>query len=48
MRSVNPAYAEEFRSRIAGARVEVLEDAGHLPHLEAADRAADAVNRFLA
>lgn len=45
---VNPAYAEEFRSRIAGARVEVLEDAGHLPHLEAADRAAAAVTAFLA
>ena len=40
--------AEEFRSRIAGARVEVLEGAGHLPHIEASERAAEAVTRFLA
>src|SRR5712692_6270383 len=30
----SPVYAEEFASRIAGARVELVENAGHLPHLE--------------
>jgi pimeloyl-ACP methyl ester carboxylesterase len=45
---VNPAYAEEFRSRIANARVEVLEGAGHLPQLEVPQRAAEAITNFLA
>jgi pimeloyl-ACP methyl ester carboxylesterase len=47
-RIIAPAYAQEFAKRIAGARVELIEAAGHLPHLEATDAAANAVLGFLA
>ena len=41
-------YADEFASRIAGARVELVEGAGHLPHLEQLAAVASAVRSFLA
>ena len=41
------AYAQEFAGRIAGARVEMIDHAGHLPHLEQADKVAAAVGTFL-
>ncbi len=40
-------YAQEFASRIATARVETIADAGHLPHLEAAERVARLMKGFL-
>jgi pimeloyl-ACP methyl ester carboxylesterase len=43
---VPPVYAEEFASRIPGARVELLDQAGHLPHLERMDRFAPLVTEF--
>jgi pimeloyl-ACP methyl ester carboxylesterase len=46
-RIIAQAYAEEFAKRIAGARIETVERAGHLPHLEQPDRVAKAVNGFL-
>jgi pimeloyl-ACP methyl ester carboxylesterase len=45
---IDAAYAQEFAKRIAGARVELIEQAGHLPHLEQPDAAIKAVRGFLA
>jgi len=42
-----PVYAQEFAKRIAGAKVEVIERAGHLPHLEQPERVVAAVGKFL-
>ena len=33
-RIIAPVYAQEFAKRIAGAKVEMIDGAGHLPHLE--------------
>jgi pimeloyl-ACP methyl ester carboxylesterase len=44
----SPRYAEAFRERIAGARVETVERAGHLPHEEQPDTVAALVSTFLA
>jgi pimeloyl-ACP methyl ester carboxylesterase len=44
---IEAAYAEEFRRRIAGARVELIGQAGHLAHLERPDAVANAVLGFL-
>jgi len=44
---IAPAYAEEFARRIANSRVELIEAAGHLPHLEQADRVVRLVRDFL-
>jgi pimeloyl-ACP methyl ester carboxylesterase len=41
-------YAQEFAARVAGARVELIDAAGHLPHLEQADAVAKVVQSFLA
>jgi pimeloyl-ACP methyl ester carboxylesterase len=46
-RIVAPPYAQEFAKHIARARVEVIEKAGHLPHLEAPDHVAKLVTEFL-
>ncbi len=43
-----PVYAGEFASRIAGARSELIDRAGHLPHLEQGERVAALVQKFLA
>jgi len=45
---VPPIYAEEFAARIPGARVEILESAAHLVHLERMDRFAPLVSDFCA
>jgi pimeloyl-ACP methyl ester carboxylesterase len=37
---IAPTYADEFAARITGARVERIEGAGHLPHLEASEAVA--------
>jgi pimeloyl-ACP methyl ester carboxylesterase len=42
-----PDYAEEFKRRIAGSKVEMIDGAGHLPHLEQPDSVARAVEAFL-
>lgn len=44
---IAPDYAKEFASRITGARVELIDGAGHLPHLEQPESAARAVTGFL-
>jgi pimeloyl-ACP methyl ester carboxylesterase len=46
-RIIAPAYAQEFAGRIAGARVELIDQAGHLPHLEQPEAVAKAVRAFL-
>jgi pimeloyl-ACP methyl ester carboxylesterase len=46
-RIIAPVYANEFASKIAGARIEMIEGAGHLPHLEAEDAVVKAVFGFL-
>jgi pimeloyl-ACP methyl ester carboxylesterase len=46
-RIIAPDYAKEFATRIAGARVELIDKAGHLPHLEQPDAVAKAVQAFL-
>ncbi len=40
-------YAQEFAQRIAGARVALIDKAGHLPHLEQPEVAMKAVRAFL-
>ncbi len=45
---IAPVYAAEFAKRIAGARVELIENAGHLPHLERREAVTEAVLGFLA
>ena len=46
-RIIAPAYAQEFASRIACARIEMIEKAGHLPQLEQPEAVARAVLGFL-
>jgi pimeloyl-ACP methyl ester carboxylesterase len=47
-RIIAPAYAQEFAQCIVGARVQLIENAGHLPHLEQLEITAKAINEFLA
>jgi pimeloyl-ACP methyl ester carboxylesterase len=47
-RLVSPVYAEEFRSRLADARVEIVPGAGHVPQLERLDVVGPMVLDFLA
>ena len=44
---IAPAYADEFGKRIAGAKVALIDGAGHLPHLEKTDTVVQAVAGFL-
>lgn len=46
-RLIPPLYAEEFRSRIKGARVELIDHAAHLLPFEQPEAAAKAVQNFL-
>jgi pimeloyl-ACP methyl ester carboxylesterase len=46
-RLIPPLYAEEFKSRIAGSRVELLDNAAHLLPFEQTVAAAQAVQNFL-
>ena len=46
-RLVPPVYAEEFARRIAGARVEIVDQAGHAPHLEQPEAVARLIRDFL-
>jgi pimeloyl-ACP methyl ester carboxylesterase len=47
-RIASPRYAEAFQQRIKGSRVELVEQAGHLPHEEQPARVAEVVSSFLA
>ncbi len=46
-RIVPPVYAEEFARRITDARVEIVDQAGHAPHLEQPEAVARLVHHFL-
>ncbi len=46
-RLVPPAYADEFTRRIPGARVEIVDQAGHAPHQEHPEPVARLVRDFL-
>jgi len=46
-RLVPPVYAQEFGERIAGARVEVLQDCGHVPQVEKRAETLALVTEFL-
>jgi pimeloyl-ACP methyl ester carboxylesterase len=45
-RIIAPDYAEEFAKRIAGARVQMIAKAGHLPQLEQPEAVAKALLSF--
>jgi pimeloyl-ACP methyl ester carboxylesterase len=45
---IAPAYAQDFAKAIVGARVELIDKAAHLPHLEQSDAVVAAVRGFLA
>lgn len=46
-RIIAPAYAEEFAKRIAGARIAMIDHAGHLPHHEQPAAVAQAMASFI-
>ena len=46
-RLVHPAYGDDFVAAVAGARLELVDHAGHLPQLEQPDRTIDLVTRFI-
>ena len=46
-RVVAPAYAAEFNEAIAGSRVTMLKDSGHMLHMERPDQLAKAVAGFI-
>lgn len=43
----SPAYAEEFRARIADSRVEIIPKSGHIPQVEQTETTYTAVSAFL-
>jgi pimeloyl-ACP methyl ester carboxylesterase len=45
---VDPAYGPAFAAAIAGARLEVVDGAGHLPNLEQPEQTIDLITEFLA
>jgi len=47
-RLVHPAYGKVFADAISGARLETVDDAGHVPQLEQYDRVLSIVTDFLA
>jgi pimeloyl-ACP methyl ester carboxylesterase len=47
-RIIASAYAQEFATRIDGARIELIDKAGHLPHLEQPDAVVKTLRGFLA
>jgi pimeloyl-ACP methyl ester carboxylesterase len=46
-RIIDVAYAKEFADRIAGAKVALIDKAGHLPHLEQPEAVAKAIQSFV-
>ncbi len=47
-RIIPPDYAREFQGLIAGSSVTMIENRGHLPHVERAEKFVDAVAGFIA
>jgi pimeloyl-ACP methyl ester carboxylesterase len=47
-RLVPPTYAQEFAARLTASRVELVDAAGHMPHLEQLDRVSSLIDAFLA
>ena len=47
-RIIAPVYAREFAKKIPGARVEMIEGAGHLPQLEQPEAVVKVLSGFLA
>jgi len=47
-RIIPPDYAAEFQGLIAGSSVTMIENCGHLPHVERAEPLVDAVTGFIA
>ncbi len=45
---ISPVYANEFAYRIAGSRVEIINNCGHVPQVEQLPRLGLLVERFLA
>ncbi len=45
---VTPRYGEAYRALIPGAKLAVIPEAGHLPHIEQPDRFSQLLNDFLA
>src|SRR4029079_19082709 len=45
-RIIDAAYAKDFSNRSAGAKVVMIDKAGHLPHLEQPETAAKAMQEF--
>ena len=43
---IAPAYAHEIAQRIGGARAELIERAGHLPHIERSNQVSRIVRDF--
>jgi pimeloyl-ACP methyl ester carboxylesterase len=46
-RLVSPAYGDDFQAAIAGSRLEVIKDAGHIPHLEHLEQTQSVITEFL-
>jgi pimeloyl-ACP methyl ester carboxylesterase len=46
-RLVPPIYASEFGARIPNSRVEMIKDAGHVPHLEQSETVLPLIREFL-
>ena len=46
-RIIDPAYAAEFGRVVAGAKVTIIEKAGHLPHIEQSAPFVAAVSGFI-
>jgi pimeloyl-ACP methyl ester carboxylesterase len=44
---ISPVYAQEFADRLADARVEIIEGAGHVPQWEQLERTSELVLEFL-
>jgi pimeloyl-ACP methyl ester carboxylesterase len=44
---ISSVYAQEFADRIVGARVEIIEEAGHVPQWEALEKVGPLVTGFL-
>ena len=46
-RIIDPIYADEFSRHIAGSRIELIDEAGHLPQLEQPDKVVALLSAFL-